>query len=272
MSHVALGNPDNYTIGGLRFYFSEDISGSTPVAIVAADNTPGSSTVSLAGDLTATYGVGSRFTITGDSDNNGTYDVASSSFDATNTVVVLVQDLSGTTGDGDVTLTRGSELYLGNVVTGSYTSDLSFLDHFTAKAGTRSKDRSIVQEISVSINLTLDEPNVDNMNLFMLGGTVTDVAGSPASKRFAPYTKTERSGGARLAGVSDTGNEWVWTVLTCSVKPDGDFSFDDQDWSQFNFIVDVLSDSTNPTTPFGFVDHYGVGENIDVTLPLGDNS
>ena len=129
-----------------------------------------------------------------------------------------------------------------------------------------------MQEISVAINLTLDEPNVDNMNLFMLGGDVTITAGSPVSRQFAPYTNTERNGGARLAGVSDTGNEWVWTVNKATVKPDGDFTYDDQDWSQFNFIVEVLSDSDTPSQPFGVIDHYGVDEDIDVSLPLPDNA
>lgn len=272
MSNIALGNNSNYTIGGLRFYFSENYSGHTAAAIVAVSTTPGSSSISLATDLTALVGLGSRITITDSTGNDGTYDVASAVYSNPNTVITLVQDLSDATVDGDAQIVRKKELYLGNVVTGSFTSDITFLDHYTAKSGTRVKDRSIVQEISVSQNLTMDEPNVDAMNLFMLGGTISTQAGTPASRRFAPYTNTERSGGARLCGVSNTGNEWVWTIHSATLKPDGEFSYNDQDWSQFSFVLEVLSDSeANPTTPFGYVDHYGAGEDIVTALPLTGN-
>lgn len=158
----------------------------------------------------------------------------------------------------------GTELYFGNVVTGGFNSDITFLDHFTAKSGTRVKDRSIVQELTVQINLTCDEPTVEMMNFFMLGGDVT--AGV-----FQPFTNLERNGSCRLFGVSDTGNEWGWEVPVCTVKPDGDFTYNDQDWSQFSFIVEALADASDPTAPYGDLTHYGVGENINVTLPLPNN-
>ncbi len=105
----------------------------------------------------------------------------------------------------------------------------------------------------------------------MLGGEVTTNAGAITSRQWAPFIQSERTGGARMAGVSDTGNEWVWTIRECTFQPDGEFSYNDQDWSQFSFSVEVLSDSDNPTQPYGFVDHYGVDEDIDVNLPLPGN-
>lgn len=161
----------------------------------------------------------------------------------------------------------GSELYFGNVVTGGFNSDITFLDHYTAKSGSRVKDRTVVQEIAVQINLTCDEPTVELMNYFMLGGTI--VAGTPST--FAPYTDLEKNGTARLFGVSDTGNEWGWDMTSATLKPDGDFSYNDQDWSQFSFICEVLSDDEEPTAPYGTVSHYGVGEDIDVSIPLPTN-
>jgi hypothetical protein len=156
-------------------------------------------------------------------------------------------------------------IYLGNVVTGGFNSAINFLDHFTAKSGSRKKDRSLVQEVTLSVNLTLDEPNSGNMNRFMLGGTETIATGVST---FAPYTKLEILGGAVLVGVSSTGNEFKWAINRATLKPDGDFSFNDQDWSQFQFILEPLDDSTdNPTKPYGEVKHYGVGSNIYLTDP-----
>jgi len=149
------------------------------------------------------------------------------------------------------------ELYFGNIVTGSFNSDITFLDHFTAKTGTRVKDRSVVQEIAVVVSLTVDEPTVELMNFFMLGGDVTLGV-------FAPFTNLERNGSARVFGVSDTGNQWLWNIPKCTLKPDGDFSYNDQDWSSFSFTVEVLDDSsTTPASPYGTVTHDGVADNGD---------
>lgn len=161
----------------------------------------------------------------------------------------------------------GTELYFGNVVTGGFTSDITFLDHYTAKSGSRVKDRSVVQEIEVTISLTCDEPTVELMNYFMLGGDIT--AGTPDT--FSPYTDLEKNGSGRLFGVSDTGNEFGWDFTDATLKPDGDFSYNDQDWSQFSFTCEVLADDTVPASPYGVLSHYGVGEDIDVSIPLPTN-
>ena len=276
MANIALGNAENYTIGGMRFYFQENTTGYTPVAITAV--TFGDDTITVDGDVSDDLSPGSRIVIAGgtgdNAANNGTHVVTSVVFTTPNTIIGVETDLvDPSTGDlGTMEVVRGNELYLGNVVTGAFSSDITFLDHFTAKTGTRMKDRSVVQEINITVSLELDEPNIEGMNLFMLGGSVTEEAGSPASRRFAPYMNTERTGGARLAGVSDTGNEWVWTIPSATLKPEGDFTYNDEDWSSFSFEVEVLADSNMyPTSPYGLVDHYGVGEDIDVTLPLSGN-
>jgi hypothetical protein len=159
----------------------------------------------------------------------------------------------------------GTYEYLGNVVTGGFNSAINFLDHFTAKSGSRKKDRSLVQEITISVNLTLDEPDHANMSRFMLADIVAPVSGVST---FAPYSKSEILGGAVLVGVSSTGNEFKWSINRATLKPDGDFAFNDQDWSQFQFILEPLDDSTdNPTKPYGEVKHYGVGSEIYKTDP-----
>ena len=145
----------------------------------------------------------------------------------------------------------GSELYFGNVVTGSFSSDINFLDHFTAQTGFRVKDRSLVQEITVTIALAVDEPTEELMSLFMLGS-------DPDANTFTPYTDLERRGASRIYGVSTTGNSWEWQIPLCTIQPDGEFSYNDQDWSQFSFNVEVLADITNnEASPYGIVTHHG---------------
>jgi hypothetical protein len=274
MSNVVLGHPENYTIGGLRFYFNRDVSGQTPIAITGVSIA--NKTFTVDGDYAFELGYGGRFTISGSTGNDGDYHSVGAVYDsgADETTVTVKEIPADATAGGDITVTRLGELYLGNVVTGEIAPDITYLDHFTAKSGTRKKDRSIVQEIMVPINLTLDEPNVDAMNYFMLGGAIA--AGTYPTgltpQVFQPYTDLDKKGGCRLAGVSDSGNEWVWEIPRCSFKPDGAFSYNDQDWSQFSFIVEVLDASDESATkPYGDLYHFGVDENIDVEIPLPDN-
>jgi hypothetical protein len=262
MTVVAPGNPENYTIGGMRFYFAEDVVEVTDYAVTGVSIA--NKTFSVATDVTALFTVGAKFSVSGSTGNDGEYYVVSSVFTTPNTVITVEETPADTTADGDITRIRKPYLYLGNVVTGEISSDITFLDHFTTKTGSRTKDRSVIQEISVAYNFTLDEPDINNMNFFMLGGAVTSVTGPPVKKTFKPFTNLERNGGALIAGVSDTGNEWVWKIRKSTMKPDGAFSYNSEDWSQFSFILDVLSNAAeDDDTPFGDMDHYGVGQDLE---------
>jgi len=131
----------------------------------------------------------------------------------------------------------------GNIVTGAISSDISYLDHFSAMTGANVKDRSLVQEISISIALTLDEPTEALMQRFMLSDNVGLV-----------YSNLEIAGAAVLHGLSTTGNEWSWAIPSCTLKPEGDFTYNADDWSQFQLNVDVLYDDVGG---YGTLTHTG---------------
>lgn len=81
--------------------------------------------------------------------------------------------------DVDLTLTpprREGWKDLGNIVEFSDEQTVDVLDHFTAKSGTRRKDRSLVREISNDILATLDELSTENLRTFFRGGAITDVS------------------------------------------------------------------------------------------------
>jgi hypothetical protein len=83
----------------------------------------------------------------------------------------------------DLTLTpprREGFKDLGNIVEASPEQTVDILDHFSARSGTRKKDRSLVREISEDVLLTLDEWSLENLREFMRAGTVTDVAAAAA--------------------------------------------------------------------------------------------
>lgn len=263
MTQTAPNNPDNYTIGGMRLFWADELSSAgTPVALAAVDS--GTSTITLTGDVSAEYVAGTWFTISGSTDMDGDYRVVSVSVPATDTEVVVAQTFSGSTVDGNASTTHAVELNFGNVVTGAFNSDISFLDHYTAKSGTRRKDRRVIQEAAINIAITVDEPTAELVRYFMLAGDITDIAGPPAVKKFSPFTNFEREGRPRLQGISDTGNEFEWVPWKAQLAPDGDFTYNDEDWSEFSFSLEVLDDSTaHAATPYGEFYHYGVGTNLN---------
>lgn len=84
-----------------------------------------------------------------------------------------------------------------------------------------------------------------------------------AHKVFYPQTKALREGQALFFGVSDIGNEFKRSFNRVTLDPEGNFSLNAEDWSSFQLRVDILDDSdANPTAPFGIFRHFGVGANI----------
>jgi len=228
---------------------------------------------------------------------------------------------------------------LGNIVSASIAAEIDRLEHYTAKTGTRTKDREVVRQASFGIPFSFDEPNAHNLNLLFLGkktgvtavaadstpvvaeahvaivgrasflnklantgvapvvkeGMATLTAGVdyevvtigksvgirpltggaladgdaftvdytpavPAAKKILPLDNPAKSGKARLIFVSDTGNEFQWEIPKVSISPDGDFAYNDQDWSAVAMRLAVESDGS--AEPYGSILHFGVGENV----------
>ena len=73
---------------------------------------------------------------------------------------------------------------LGNAPTFTFNIALETLEHFSSRSGMKSKDKSIISQITPGLAFTLDEVNKENMALLTLGDTttVTQTAGSVAAE------------------------------------------------------------------------------------------
>ena len=69
---------------------------------------------------------------------------------------------------------------MGNVVDDSQEQDTEELDHFSAKTGTRLRDRSLTTEVSEELVFTLDELSTENLRSFFRAGDVTANDAIPA--------------------------------------------------------------------------------------------
>jgi len=84
-----------------------------------------------------------------------------------------------------------------------------------------------------------------------------------AHKEIKPTTQLERKGRALFFAVSDTGNEFIRVIPLCQIDSDGDFNYDDEDFTTLALKLTVLDNTTSqPLTPFGVIQHFGVGENL----------
>ena len=89
----------------------------------------------------------------------------------------------GTTGSSGLTILENAYAgtgtydkkyyYLGNAADMSLTLGTDSLDHFTVTAGKKQKDKSIIIEQTISLSMTFDEFDADNMRRFFYGANQT---------------------------------------------------------------------------------------------------
>ncbi|MFA5322005.1 MAG: hypothetical protein WC373_04970 [Smithella sp.] len=81
-----------------------------------------------------------------------------------------------------------SYIDLGNAPKLEITPEISKVDHFSSRSGTKLKDLSTVTEVKMTCNFDLDEYNADNINIAFLGDGITDSTQAAASVSGAAVT------------------------------------------------------------------------------------
>jgi len=126
---------------------------------------------------------------------------------------------------------------LGNVSALVITPDLTTLDHFSSRTGTKSKDLSIVQEKKLTLKMTMDEITAHNIALMLLGDVDEDAVGGPVIEIFATNAV---NGALRFVGANDIGAKCTMDLWNISFQPDGDFSLISDEWNEMETTADVL--------------------------------
>lgn len=156
---------------------------------------------------------------------------------------------------------------LGNIASLDMEPGSDMLEHFSNLSGKRMKDKKLVIEEKLTFNVTLDEPNAQNMNLFFRGATPPpSVAGEAVKFAIAGVGAIE--GAARLEVHPSTGRGHRFNVVfgKASIMAKGALSFDDKDWMKIPLVLEVLDNSiADPTYPFGYYEAYGVGTSTALT-------
>lgn len=122
---------------------------------------------------------------------------------------------------------------LGNAPKFEFESNVTKLDHFSSREGTKLKDLSVITDRSATLNITLDEFSVENMAI-ALGG---DTSGSD----IVIGGVSEFKGAIRFVGTNDVGPRWQWDFPSVSLTPNGAIGLISDEWAQIELTGDVLA-------------------------------
>jgi len=158
----------------------------------------------------------------------------------------------------DTTPTGAATLYewdIGNIIVASISPEVTYLDHYTVLNGTRKKDRSLITNKALSVNFTFDEITAGAMQEWLLASG-SSAAPSASGYRIYPMARGEIKGCAKLTFDSEFGRDYTWYIPCASLKPDGTFDYNAEDWMSAKGIVECLvNDATGfEDQPFGYIE------------------
>lgn len=134
----------------------------------------------------------------------------------------------------------GAFVDLGNVSECEFSFNINKLDHFSSRAGVKSKDKSVIIEKSATVRIVMDEITAENLAL-ALGGTVTTA--SDGSKSFGLMLLNAQEGDLKIDGTNQIGKQVDW-IGKVSFAPTGSFSPISDEWGTVEATGEILVDGS----------------------------
>ena len=131
---------------------------------------------------------------------------------------------------------------LGNATIFEFAPNITKLDHFSSRTGVKTKDRSVVTEKSGTINLTLEEWTIENLQLALLGDQPEAIS-SGNNKVFNIFASNQISGALRFVGTNDVGPRFQWDLNDVSFVPGKSVNPISEAWGALELVGDVLADT-----------------------------
>jgi hypothetical protein len=140
---------------------------------------------------------------------------------------------------------------IGNIVVASIAPEITFLDHYTTTNGSRKKDRSLITNKALAVNFTFDEITAGAMKEWLLASaSKTELTGTGVE--IYPLARGEVKGCAKLEFNTEFGRDYTWYIPCASLKPDGTFDFNSEDWMNAKGILECLvNEKGDVNKPFG---------------------
>ncbi len=111
------------------------------------------------------------------------------------------------------------------------------LPHLSSRSGFKFKDKNPMIMKEYSVSFTLDEPAKENLELFMMGTTTSNVVNifQGSNDEFA----------LRFTSDNPIGVNYVWDLWRATISPNGSSSLIGEEWMQMEYLAEGLSDLVN---------------------------
>lgn len=144
-------------------------------------------------------------------------------------------------GKGIVTFQKdgaGAFRDLGNVSDMVITPEVTTLEHFSSREGTKKKDLVITLEQKATVKMTMEEFTPDNFALMVQGTNDEAAMGGPEVEIFGA---TAISGHLRFVGTNDVGPKITVDLYNVTFNPSGDLNFISDEFNGMEVTADVLA-------------------------------
>jgi len=130
---------------------------------------------------------------------------------------------------------------VGNAPVFELAPNITKLDHFSSRQGVKTKDRSVVTEKSATLNVTLDEWTIENLQLALLGDEPEQVS-SANNRVFNIFAASQIDGEIRFVGTNDIGDRFQMDLGIVSFVPGKSVNPISEGYGVLEIVGDVLAD------------------------------
>jgi len=128
---------------------------------------------------------------------------------------------------------------LGNCPEAEYEPSIERLDHFTARAGIRTKDKSVVIERGGSLRVLMEEMTGFNLAMLLMGTLGNEgPAGEPSIDIF---TSDTLRGELKFQATNDVGPRWDFHFYNVEFGPSGSWNPISDEWNNIEVTAEVLA-------------------------------
>jgi len=128
---------------------------------------------------------------------------------------------------------------IGNVPEFEFQPNLDKLDHFSSRAGVRSKDKSVVREKAATVRMVMDEWTARNLQLALLGNI--DNA-DPAAVTIDIFSLNSIDAAVKFEGANEVGPKWNFEFPKVEFIPSAAINPISDEWGQIEVTGDILYD------------------------------
>lgn len=147
----------------------------------------------------------------------------------------------------------GARRHLGNAPAANLAVEVEKLDHFSSRAGIRTRDKSFVVGKTATLTLQLDEFTLENLQIAMLGGDIVPGDNTEGDLSFDIGSSDAVTGRIEIIGSNDVGNRVSADLPSVSFTPSEGVDFISDEVATIQLEGDVNAVTEGDVTRFGTI-------------------